>query len=339
MKKGFVRGVLLILVLVMLLTGCSSNSTPQSKGDVDVAAQLRKVKIGYSGSTCEAATYIAFEKGFFLDEGLEAELVKGDFGFLKDSLATKKIDAVNGLSLAWVKPLEQGLNAQVTLGVHKGCLYALVKADSGINATTDLKGKIIGVPAIGGSQMMLLARDLATNGIDIEKDVEWRAYPAAELELILEKGEVDAIAVGEPFGTTLGSQKDRFKVLLNQTLDQPYAEEYCCIWLVNGDIVSKEPEVGAAITRAISKAAHYVDENPNEAGTIIVEKGYVGGTAELNATILSNLPFPTSVAGGYEAIKKSFEAGRDINIIDKDLDPRELADQCFTHLPGVEDEN
>jgi ABC-type nitrate/sulfonate/bicarbonate transport system substrate-binding protein len=41
-----------------------------------------KVRVGWSGAICEAATYVAYENGFFVREGLDVELVR-----LSDPLA------------------------------------------------------------------------------------------------------------------------------------------------------------------------------------------------------------------------------------------------------------
>src|SRR5947209_12970448 len=61
----------LILITLLVSIGCkkssdATNSTPT----------LRKVRIGYVGLTCDSDLFVAYEKGFFKDEGLDAELVK-----------------------------------------------------------------------------------------------------------------------------------------------------------------------------------------------------------------------------------------------------------------------
>ncbi len=325
---------LLISLLLLFSVGCGGR-TAAPPADKNANATLRPLRIAYQGLTCEAPTYIAYEKGFFAEEGFDVEMVKGDFNFIRDSFAAGRIDAVAGLALTWIKPLEQGVNAKVTAALHKGCLYAYTLAESGIEKVEDLKGKRIGVPAIGGAPMMLLARDLASKGIDI-KEVEWRAFPVAELELALDKGEVDAVAVGEPFGTTFALNLAKFRVLLNQSVHAPYHEEYCCLWLIDGDLVENEPEVAAAITRAVLRAAQYVENNPVEVGAIIVEKGYVLGTAELNGQILEALEFVPSVAGAREALYISFEAGKEIGVIDAATDVTALTDKAFIQLPGLQ---
>ena len=77
-------------------------------------------------------------------------------------------------------------------------------------------------------------------------------------------------ATSEPVGSLLqGSGKVRNVV--DQAKDAPYKDEYCCAVLVNGKFLSKYPEASAAATRAILKAAKWVDANPTAAAVLSVE--------------------------------------------------------------------
>jgi ABC-type nitrate/sulfonate/bicarbonate transport system substrate-binding protein len=61
---------------------------------------LKKVRIGIPGGvTCNAPLFVAYEKNFFKEEGLDAELIRGDWDFIKESLALGKIGDFS--RLAW----------------------------------------------------------------------------------------------------------------------------------------------------------------------------------------------------------------------------------------------
>jgi NitT/TauT family transport system substrate-binding protein len=61
---------------------------------------LKKVRIGSGAATCDAPLFVAYEKNFFKEEGLDAELIGADWSFQekKENLALGKIDATQGLS-------------------------------------------------------------------------------------------------------------------------------------------------------------------------------------------------------------------------------------------------
>lgn len=124
------------------------------------AATPKKVRVHYYGGTCEAPIYIAYEKGFFKQNGLDVELVKLNGDVLKEGIATGKLDAVQ-LSPGTFKPIEQGLNIKVTVGVHTGCIQAVVPADSPVKSLKDLKGKTIGTNPFNSLATKLLATTTA----------------------------------------------------------------------------------------------------------------------------------------------------------------------------------
>ena len=182
----------------------------------------KKVRIGenISGITCRAPLYIAYEKDFFKEEGLDAEIVRGDWDFLRESLATGKIDAAQGMVITYLKSIEQGLDVNITAGVHKGCMHVLTAKDSPLSKPEDLKGKRIGIQGIGTSPWFFAARVVSSLGMDIKHDVEWKVYPLAELKQALEKKEVDAISVADPTSELLLSEGSAMDIV-NSNTDAP----------------------------------------------------------------------------------------------------------------------
>src|SRR6266513_5728408 len=193
-----IQGKLIVVVAlsVLLMAGCRKN--PASS-----AAHSSKVRVGYIGLTCEAPIYAAYEKGFFKEEGLEPELVKCNWANYKDTLALGGFDITHHLVMYFLKPIEQALDVKFTGGIHRGCLRVQAAKNSSINSITDLRGKRIGVPGMGTPPFIFANRVLGAHGIDASKEITWRVFPAGELGLALDKGEVDAVADSEPIGSLL----------------------------------------------------------------------------------------------------------------------------------------
>jgi NitT/TauT family transport system substrate-binding protein len=298
---------------------------------------LKKARIGIPGDvSCNAPLFVAYEKNIFKEEGLDAELIRGDWDFIKESLALGKIDVTQGMVMTYLKPIEQGLDVKFTAGVHKGCMHVLTAKDSPLSKPEDLKGNRIGVSQMGGSPWFFAARVIGSLGMDIKHDVKWKVYPLAELKQALEKKEVDAISVADPTGELLLSEGFA-KDIVNSSTDAPYKDEYCCVVVLSGQLIKSDPDTAARLTRAILKAAKWVSSNPQSAAEICVEKKYMSATVELNARVLAQLNYIPSVEGGAEATKTAASAMQKAGILDASTDLNALVDRIFVRLPTLDD--
>jgi NitT/TauT family transport system substrate-binding protein len=297
---------------------------------------LAKVRVGYIGLTCEAPLYVAFEKGFFREEGIDPEPIKCEWSKYKDVLALGGYDITHHLVMYFLKPIEQGLDVKMTGGVHTGCLRVQAGVNGKVNSVADLKGKRIGVPGMGTPPFIFANRVLGANGIDASKDVEWRVFPAGELGLALEKGEIDAIADAEPIGTMLLAG-GKVKNIADQAKDEPYKDEYCCAVIANGKWMAANPKLAAAATRAILKGAKWVQTNPRAAAQLSVEKKYLASNPELNTSALGNLNYLPSVSGGEKAIKSAAADMKKAGMLSPTTDVDDLFKKAWAPLEGVND--
>jgi NitT/TauT family transport system substrate-binding protein len=312
----------------LLLSGC---------GQREIDPNSNKVRVGFIGLTCEAPIFTAVEKGFFKDEGLDVSLVRCEWSKYKDVLALGGFDVTHHLVMYFLKPVEQGLDVKMTGGIHRGCLRVQASAKGKISTIKDLKGKRIGIPGMGTPPFIFASRVLGANGIDYKKDIRWLVYPAGELGLALDKGEVDAIANSEPIGSLLLAQ-GKVKNIADQAVDMPYADEYCCAVIVNGKFLKGNPKASAAATRALLRAAKWVEANPAAAARLSVEKKYLASTVEQNAVSIAALRYIPSVAGAETAVKKAAAEMQISGMLAPSTNIEELAKRTFAHLDGVTDE-
>jgi NitT/TauT family transport system substrate-binding protein len=328
------------LVLTLLLAcaslgmvGCDRQAASSSAP----AGETNKIRVGYIGITCEAPIFSAVEKGFFKEEGLEVELVRCQWASYKDALALGRFDVTHHLVMYFLKPIEQGMDVKFTGGIHRGCLRVQAGVKSDIHSVNDLKGKIIGVPGLGTPPFMFASRVMAANGVDPSRDVQWRVYPAGELGLALDRGLVDAVANSEPIGSLLLAD-GKVRNIADQAKDAPYKDEYCCAVLINGEFFKNNPKASAAATRALLKAAKWVDTNPLAAARLSVEKKYIASTVELNGHAIANLDYVPGVAGAELAVIQSAFDMKVAGMLNPRTDVTELARKAFVQLPGVTDE-
>jgi NitT/TauT family transport system substrate-binding protein len=330
---------IVMMIALAALAGCKKQPTPKAASATTnpTAREVTKVRVGYIGITCEAPIFAAVEKGFFKEEGLDVELVRCQWAQYKDVLALGGFDVTHHLIMYFLKPIEQGMDVKFTGGIHRGCLRVQAPADGKIRSVADLRGKRIGVPGMGTPPFIFASRVLGANGIDPGKEIEWKVFPAGDLGLAMERGLVDAVGTSEPIGSLLLAD-GKVRNIADQVTDPPYDQEYCCAVLVNGKFLRENPRAAAAATRALLKAAKWVDTNPMTAARLSVDKKYILSNPELNAVALSKLHYIPSVSGAEKAVSSAAAEMKRAGMLLPRTDVAQLSKNAFVHLDGVTDE-
>ena len=314
---------LAILLLISILLGGG------------VYGKKKKIVVGQNGNLCQGPLIIAYEKGYFKKEGLDVELLKGDYPTLRDGLATGKVDVTDGLVVTWLKPIEGGLDINFTTGIHTGCIATITLKDAPYNNLKDLRGKSIGISGgIGGGAMNFGYRAILHEGSDV-KDYNWKDYPAAQLTLALEKKEIDAAIIGEQLGIKAVNE-GKFKLIRSSTFDPDFKEEYCCVLAIRGRLVREDSKTAQKITRAVIRAAKWVAAHKDETVKLLVEKKYVMGDFNYNLGLVRGYKYIPSVAGGKQAIVTSIEEFKKLGLLDASLDVAKEANKIFVSYPDVE---
>jgi len=138
-----------------------------------------KVAVGTGGSASDAPFYIAYDRGFFKDEGLDVELIVLDSGAkVIAPLGTGELDVGSGaLSVGFWNALLRGIKFRIVADrghTEPGYLYQTVFVrkdliDSGqFKSLKDLKGMRIGFAAQGVTSLSLLNEAAKFAGIKYE---------------------------------------------------------------------------------------------------------------------------------------------------------------------------
>ncbi|AGC68958.1 putative nitrate/sulfonate/bicarbonate ABC transporter periplasmic binding protein [Thermoclostridium stercorarium subsp. stercorarium DSM 8532] len=310
---GKFRTVCIFLVLILVaavIAACGSanrsndnaqaNQLPASGAETtDTTEKFKYGKIdipGKSGSLCAAPIYIAYEKGFFAEEGFDVNLISADTETRKIGLNNGTIPIVNG-DFQFFPSIENDVKVKVVDGLHYGCIKLLVKKDSPIQSVEDIRGKKISVDEIGGTPHQVAAVWLEKNGISAKpEDGEVTFLPFEDGNLAVEalnKGEVDVAALWDPFGSVL-EKTGNYRVLLDISKDEPFADKYCCFLYASEKWINEEPEKLAALLRAYHKAQNWIAENPEETVDIIIDKKYSQiEDRELAIELIRSYKYPT----------------------------------------------
>jgi len=327
MKKVSVVLVASLVSVLVLFGACKKKETENFV-----------LNVGYGGSLCEAPLHMAYELGYFKDEGLEIDLIKLAPGTAFDALTAGRIDACFALLAAIIQPLSNGLPAKITSGLHTGCDVTLVKANSGIKKPEDLRGKKVGIPSMTGSPTVFTKRVLADHGVNITpeaSEVEFIIYNQTDLPLILANGDVDAIALNEPL-SSIAANEYGYVTLLDSAVDEPYKDQYCCVAYVSDRLVEKHKDIAEKFTRAMQKASAYIQGHQEEITQIQIEKNYVAGNAEINAKVLKKFNYIPSVSGAYKQFGVIAPQLQEIGMLSKDVNVESLRKNSFVEFKGLD---
>ncbi len=305
MKKTSVTA--LLASAVILLSSCSVSEAGSSgeKGSVDnsnAAAstdyKYGKIDIpGKDGALCGAPIYIAYENGYFAEEGFDVNLISADFETRKIGLNNGSIPIVNG-DFQFFPSIENGINVKVVDGLHEGCIKFAVKPDSDIKTVSDLKGKKIGVDEIGGTPHQVASLWLENAGISADPadgEVTFLPYSDGNLEFeALANGEIDVAALWDPLGSIHEKAGD-VKIVFDLGTDEYFADHFCCFLYASNKVLEENPDEVAALLRAYRKAQEWIYQNPEESVDIIINKNYASiEDKELAVDLVKSYGYPSA---------------------------------------------
>jgi NitT/TauT family transport system substrate-binding protein len=283
------------IILVIVSSACSSTSNypaPQATTQVSIqnaypepsatsTAPLIHIRLplGYIPNVQFAPLYLAVEKGYFRQAGIEIEF---DYSFETDAVA---LVGANELQFAVVSgdqvllARDKGLPVVYVLAWYQDYPVSVVsKTGHGILTPEDLAGKKIGLPGLYGTSYIGL-RALLNAGKLTESDVTLDSIGYNQVAALVSDQE-EAVVVyttNEPVQLRrMGYQIDEIKV-------RDYAHLVSNGLITNEKTIAQAPDLVRKMNQVILKGIADTIANPDEAYKITLE--YVEGLAQADQAI------------------------------------------------------
>ena len=218
----------------------------------DGADKLTRIRIGLAArSTTSMPFFVARERGFFREEGLEAELIVMQ--------AIQTIQATLGKSLQFasatgsaVSAAVRGADIKVVLAVTDRPSFDLI-VQPNITSVQQLRGKKIGTGGVGSLAEILARRILLVNGVRPEEVTILATGPSNVTYLSLKTKVIDAAPLQMPL--TFTAQDEGFRKLVDAGSVYRSVQGGLA---TSKALLTEQPELVAKVVRATLRAMRLI---------------------------------------------------------------------------------
>jgi NitT/TauT family transport system substrate-binding protein len=204
MRGAIVCAVDLVVAVIFAAVACAQTPAPDQPFSPRIA-----LKVGVIGALSDAGIFIANDKGYFRDQGLDVELVPFKAApQILPAIATGEVQASgSAITPALLNAFERGIAMKIVADkgqVAKGFGFAAIGIRSEladrIHDFRDLKGLKFAVPGKGVSSATQLGIALKLGGLE-PTDVELVELGLPEMVAALGNNSIDGATLLEPFVT------------------------------------------------------------------------------------------------------------------------------------------
>jgi len=255
MKKAYIMVIIIVVAVAFAVL-------------MSYKAPTTKLRIGYMPAASYGLIWIAYEKGYFSQEGLEVTLKEyPTVAQLVGALYSKEIDGAPVTSVA-LAAFIKNLDVRIVAGNSLDGTALVTNKTFSISSIKELSGSSLGtVQYVPGDYVFKDAISKSSLNVTIK---EYLSPPDALLAL--ESGTVDASLLWEPYAS-LAEYRNLSISLWDAKI---YGKDYpCCLQAFSDSFVKSNPEAITKFIRALIKAEFLTYSNPNEALPMV--KKYLPG--------------------------------------------------------------
>lgn len=300
-------------------TTTGTNGATTGATSAAATQQTEKVTVGVIPILDLAPIYLGKDKGFFADRGIDLSLESGQGGAaiipgVVSGQFQFGFSNMTSLILARSKDLPLKVVAAGTSSTNvdgKDFSAVVVKADSPITSAKDLAGKTVSVNTLKNIGDSTVRESIRKAGGD-PSTVKFVELAFPDMPAALEKGQIDAAWIVEPFVTITKSQGAR---IIASNLVDTAPNLMIASYFTTEKLISEKPELVKAFTEAMNQSLEYADAHPDEARAIVATY------TKIDKALLGELILPKwSTEINHESTQKLVDLAAQDGLISEKID-------------------
>lgn len=261
-------------------TATAASSATEAAGSPTENTEPFNLRLGFFANITHSQPLVGLQNGIFQEElGDHVTVEEKTFNAgpsVIEALFAGEIDAsfigpnpaINGYLQS------DGEALKIVSGATSGGALFIVDPESGIATAEDLNGKKIATPQLGNTQDVALRSWLIEEGLGAREsggDVDVQPIANSDSLALFQQGELDGAWVPEPWGTRL-IQEAGGEVFLNEAELWPDGQYVTTHLIVSTDLLEERPDIVQGLVAATVATTQWINENPDEAKTIVNER-------------------------------------------------------------------
>lgn len=335
MKKWLKKMVALALVgsLTVMAAGCGSETKEASSGSGAAAAE--EVIIGQASWIGFAPFYIAEDKGFFKDHGVNVKIQsiesKADS---KSALAANKIQGVSTTADTHIMNASAGIDLAQVLVLDTSTGGDGIIAKKEFTTIESLKGKKIALDTTGGADYFWFQYLLHEKGMSLQ-DFDVQNMAAGDAGAAFVAGKVDGAITWQPWLSKASNTDFGHTIMDSKATPGIIVDTFA----MRKDFIEAHPDAVKGIVAAWYDAINFLKENPDEGAKILAK--HLGEEPDAVKKELEDVTFYDEAGNKayfgtkenpgdfYKVVKMASDLWVELKLIDKPVDANAVIDGSF----------
>lgn len=275
-------------------------------------ARTGAVRMGYLRDDLhQLAFYVAREKGFFTEEGVEVEEA-GAFSAGPEEMSAFSAGELDmgyvGIAPAVTFAGRGMADVRVLAQTNAEGSSIVVRSGLDLSDVSGLEGRTVAVPGHSTVQDFLLRLAMTGAGLD-QSDVNIITLKPPEMISALGNGQIDAFVAWEPY-PQMAVAAGSGRVL--ETSGEIWEDHPCCVLVASESFLDSDPGAAEKVVRAHAKATDYINEHPMESSDMA--HLFTGQPSDVVEAAMGNIDFVYML--NMRGLERYVQFLEDLDVID-----------------------